>query len=169
MLLLWIPNTKSWTRWTCYCFRTLHTLESLTMPLYSLLWAIFTSSYLLKSKWKFVQNTLIWSDFAAGWLRLFHWQKIRNHRTDNICGWNVTRDSQYCVVLLLFCKGLALTLKMFVVHLRIHFMCVSVFSLIRCPKTVENFCVHSRNGYYNGNIVHRVIKGFMIQMGDPLG
>ncbi|XP_052774454.1 peptidylprolyl isomerase domain and WD repeat-containing protein 1-like [Mya arenaria] len=38
-----------------------------------------------------------------------------------------------------------------------------------CPKTVENFCVHSRDGYYNGHIVHRVIKGFMIQMGDPLG
>lgn len=28
----------------------------------------------------------------------------------------------------------------------------------RCPKTVENFCVHSRNGYYNGHIFHRVIK-----------
>ena len=39
----------------------------------------------------------------------------------------------------------------------------------RCPKTVENFCVHSRNGYYNGHLIHRVIKGFMIQMGDPLG
>ncbi|XP_045159087.2 peptidylprolyl isomerase domain and WD repeat-containing protein 1-like isoform X1 [Mercenaria mercenaria] len=38
-----------------------------------------------------------------------------------------------------------------------------------CPKTVENFCVHSRDGYYNGHIVHRVIKGFMIQTGDPLG
>jgi peptidylprolyl isomerase domain and WD repeat-containing protein 1 len=38
-----------------------------------------------------------------------------------------------------------------------------------CPKTVENFCVHSRNGYYNGHIFHRVIKGFMIQTGDPLG
>jgi len=39
----------------------------------------------------------------------------------------------------------------------------------RCPKTVENFCVHSRNGYYNSHIFHRVIKGFMIQTGDPLG
>jgi len=39
----------------------------------------------------------------------------------------------------------------------------------RCPKTVENFCVHSRNGYYNGHVFHRVIKGFMIQTGDPLG
>lgn len=39
----------------------------------------------------------------------------------------------------------------------------------RCPKTVENFCVHSRNGYFNGHIFHRVIKGFMIQTGDPLG
>lgn len=28
-----------------------------------------------------------------------------------------------------------------------------------CPKTVENFCVHSKNGYYNGHIFHRVIKG----------
>ncbi|XP_017774692.1 PREDICTED: peptidylprolyl isomerase domain and WD repeat-containing protein 1 [Nicrophorus vespilloides] len=37
------------------------------------------------------------------------------------------------------------------------------------PKTVENFCVHSKNGYYNGHIFHRVIKGFMIQTGDPTG
>lgn len=39
----------------------------------------------------------------------------------------------------------------------------------RCPKTVENFCVHSKNGYYNSHVFHRVIKGFMIQTGDPLG
>jgi len=38
-----------------------------------------------------------------------------------------------------------------------------------CPKTVENFCVHARNGYYNGHVFHRVIKQFMIQTGDPLG
>lgn len=38
-----------------------------------------------------------------------------------------------------------------------------------CPKAVENFCVHSKNGYYNGHIFHRVIKGFMIQTGDPTG
>jgi len=38
-----------------------------------------------------------------------------------------------------------------------------------CPKTVENFCVHSKNGYYNNHIFHRAIKGFMIQTGDPLG
>jgi len=38
-----------------------------------------------------------------------------------------------------------------------------------CPKTVENFCVHSRNSYYNGHVFHRVIKQFMIQTGDPLG
>ncbi|XP_015916004.1 peptidylprolyl isomerase domain and WD repeat-containing protein 1 [Parasteatoda tepidariorum] len=38
-----------------------------------------------------------------------------------------------------------------------------------CPKTVENFCVHSKNNYYNGHIFHRVIKAFMIQTGDPTG
>ncbi|KAF3898707.1 Peptidyl-prolyl cis-trans isomerase cyp15 [Trichophyton interdigitale] len=37
------------------------------------------------------------------------------------------------------------------------------------PKTVENFVTHSRNGYYNNTIFHRVIRKFMIQAGDPLG
>ncbi|KAF3849261.1 hypothetical protein F7725_015758 [Dissostichus mawsoni] len=44
-----------------------------------------------------------------------------------------------------------------------------VSTSFRCPKTVENFCVHSRNSYFNGHIFHRVIKGFMIQTGDPTG
>lgn len=38
-----------------------------------------------------------------------------------------------------------------------------------CPRSVENFTTHARNGYYDGHIFHRVIKGFMIQTGDPLG
>lgn len=38
-----------------------------------------------------------------------------------------------------------------------------------CPKTVENFITHAKNGYYNNLIFHRVIKGFMIQTGDPKG
>jgi len=37
------------------------------------------------------------------------------------------------------------------------------------PKAVENFMTHAKNGYYNGIIFHRVIKGFMIQGGDPTG
>lgn len=38
-----------------------------------------------------------------------------------------------------------------------------------CPRTVENFTTHARNGYYDGVLFHRVIKGFMLQTGDPLG
>ena len=37
------------------------------------------------------------------------------------------------------------------------------------PLAVENFLTHVKNGYYNGVIFHRVIKGFMIQTGDPTG
>ena len=37
------------------------------------------------------------------------------------------------------------------------------------PKAVENFGTHSRRGYYNNTIFHRVIRKFMIQGGDPLG
>lgn len=37
------------------------------------------------------------------------------------------------------------------------------------PKATENFLKHAEAGYYNGVIFHRVIKGFMIQGGDPTG
>jgi len=37
------------------------------------------------------------------------------------------------------------------------------------PLAVENFVTHAKEGYYDGLIFHRVIKGFMIQGGDPTG
>ncbi|HBR02006.1 MAG TPA: peptidylprolyl isomerase [Ruminiclostridium sp.] len=37
------------------------------------------------------------------------------------------------------------------------------------PRTVENFIVHAKNGYYNNLKFHRLINDFMIQGGDPKG
>ena len=39
----------------------------------------------------------------------------------------------------------------------------------KTPKTAQNWLTHAANGYYNNVVFHRVIKGFMLQTGDPTG
>jgi len=58
--------------------------------------------------------------------------------------------------------------RLAVIHTSVGDIRIKLFA-DECPKTVENFGTHSKNGYYNNIIFHRVIKNFMIQTGDPLG
>ncbi|MBA3640860.1 MAG: peptidylprolyl isomerase [Acidobacteria bacterium] len=37
------------------------------------------------------------------------------------------------------------------------------------PKAVENFRLLAEHGYYDGLTFHRIVKGFMVQGGDPGG
>ena len=37
------------------------------------------------------------------------------------------------------------------------------------PQTVNNFVYLSQNGFYKGLTFHRVVPGFVVQGGDPLG
>jgi cyclophilin family peptidyl-prolyl cis-trans isomerase len=43
------------------------------------------------------------------------------------------------------------------------------FFATEAPKAVENFRLLAEHGYYNGLTFHRIVKGFMIQGGDPTG
>jgi cyclophilin family peptidyl-prolyl cis-trans isomerase len=37
------------------------------------------------------------------------------------------------------------------------------------PQTVNNFAFLASQGYYDGTPIHRVVPGFVVQMGDPTG
>uniref|UniRef100_A0A5S6R0R2 Peptidyl-prolyl cis-trans isomerase n=1 Tax=Trichuris muris TaxID=70415 RepID=A0A5S6R0R2_TRIMR len=39
----------------------------------------------------------------------------------------------------------------------------------RCPKAAENFLALCASGYYDNCLIHRNIKGFIVQTGDPTG
>ena len=43
------------------------------------------------------------------------------------------------------------------------------FFTAESPKAVENFRLLAEHGYYDGLTFHRIVKGFMIQGGDPNG
>lgn len=43
------------------------------------------------------------------------------------------------------------------------------FFAVDSAKAVENFRLLAEHGYYDGLTFHRIVKGFMLQGGDPLG
>src|SRR5262245_31235387 len=43
------------------------------------------------------------------------------------------------------------------------------FFVAEQPKAVENFRLLAEHGYYDGLTFHRIVRGFMIQGGDPKG
>lgn len=57
---------------------------------------------------------------------------------------------------------------MAVVHTSLGDFTIS-FNKGQTPKTIENFVTLAKKGFYDKTIFHRVIKGFMIQGGDPVG
>lgn len=54
------------------------------------------------------------------------------------------------------------------VHTTMGDMQVELFAK-EAPKTVNNFVFLAREGFYNDVKFHRIIKGFMVQTGDPMG
>ncbi|KAI9325634.1 cyclophilin-like domain-containing protein [Obelidium mucronatum] len=58
---------------------------------------------------------------------------------------------------------MALTLHTDLGDLKVEIFCEAV------PRTAENFLALAASGYYNNNLFHRNIKGFMVQTGDPSG
>lgn len=58
---------------------------------------------------------------------------------------------------------------MIVIHVR-NFGDIKVeLDRVNAPISCANFTELSKKGFYNGLIFHRIIKGFMIQGGDPMG
>jgi len=39
----------------------------------------------------------------------------------------------------------------------------------KAPLSVENFLAYVKAGHFDGTVFHRIIKGFMVQGGDPTG
>lgn len=58
---------------------------------------------------------------------------------------------------------MAVTLHTTFGDIKLELMCDAV------PKTCENFLALCASGYYNGCKIHRNIKEFMMQTGDPTG
>jgi peptidylprolyl isomerase domain and WD repeat-containing protein 1 len=46
---------------------------------------------------------------------------------------------------------------------------IQLCSAKQVPQTIANFVGHCQSGYYDNCLFHRVIAGFMLQTGDPLG
>lgn len=55
------------------------------------------------------------------------------------------------------------------IHVKDYGEITAVLEPEAAPVTVENFLKLAKDGFYDGLTFHRIISGFMIQGGDPLG
>ncbi|MDQ5954719.1 MAG: hypothetical protein QG583_647 [Patescibacteria group bacterium] len=113
-----------------------------------ILGVLFINAYNNKKVEQVSENTEMYSNEKE----IENTNQVPDVKENNITNTNITNKE----------KIMYATLKTNMGDIKIEFLS------LQAPKTVENFTKLAGENFYNGVKFHRVIKGFMIQGGDPL-